>query len=82
MVWGWQERKGSLLEWGQFELGGRLVNLDFSFGGARTQLFLTLNLHPNQAWGVGRWYKIKLLCCTCATTKASWVCVPLSPSPS
>lgn len=31
---------------------------------------------------MGRWYKIKLLCCTCATTKAWWVCVRLSPSPS
>lgn len=40
MVWGWQGRKGSLREWGQFELGGRLVKLDFAFGGARTQLFL------------------------------------------
>lgn len=35
-----QDRKGSLPEGGQFELGGGLVNLDFAFGGARTQLFL------------------------------------------
>lgn len=27
--------------WGQFELGGGLVNLDFAFGGARMQLFLS-----------------------------------------
>ena len=26
--------------WGQFELGGGLINLDFAFGRARLQLFL------------------------------------------
>lgn len=32
--------KGSLLEWGQFQVGGGLANLDFAFDGARMQLFL------------------------------------------
>ena len=40
MVVGREGRKGSLQEWGQLELGGGLVNLDFAFGGAGIQLFL------------------------------------------
>lgn len=41
--------------WGQFELGGGLVNLDFAFGGARMQLFLPQICTPTKptVWGDG-----------------------------